>query len=779
MTAVSKGNIRIEDTMNSTSLLFLAGIVAVQQFTRLPNRFEFLGLGVSCLVLLYRRNWRFFALVSGLLWACLIGSWRLSQQLPDAYQNQQIKVQGYIAGLPQEQEQRTIFDFIVTTPSDDFPDKVRLSWYHPQLTLAAGQSWEFQVKLRQPLGRLNPGGFDFEAWLFSNHIGATGYVRDKPLPQLTRITPSIGQYFAKCRQAIADRLDAALPASAQLGIIKALTIGSQNAITQEQWRVFRITGVVHLIVISGSHISLIAGLIYLWTRQLWAWTGMLRISPQRAAAFCAWLAAVFYAGLAGYSVPTLRAVIMLSVALAAIAWQRNTAPMRILLLALVAVLLCDPLAVLSVGFWLSFVAVALLIYVSAGRLARPSYWREAGSAQWATAIGLSPLLIVFFQQVSLISPIANWLAVPVVGVLIVPPALLAVALLFIWPTFAALLLHILDYLLQGLWWVLSQMAELPLASIYCLEPPWYALGFAVAGVLLLLAPRGFPGRHLSPLLFLPLVFVAVEKPKPGEVWLTLLDVGQGLAAVIQTAEHSLVFDTGARYSDYSDMGDSVVLPFLREQGIARVDSLVISHGDNDHSGGADSILAELPVDKVISSVPEWAAREHGAYCRGGHSWQWDAVTFKVLSPPERGFLGENDNSCVIQVITAGQHLLLTGDIEHAAETWLVHEYGDNLASDVLLAPHHGSKTSSGLALLERVNPKLILIPAGYQNRFGFPHRQVTERYRQLGIPWLNTAEQGAISLRIGTESLQPTAERVKRQRYWRTPVANRQNIDGR
>ncbi|NOV29144.1 DNA internalization-related competence protein ComEC/Rec2 [Methylomonas sp. ZR1] len=765
--------------MNLSSLLFLAGIVAVQQFSRLPSLFEFIGLGVSSLLLIYRRHWRLFALLAGVLWASLFGSWRLSQQLPDTYQNQEVKIQGYIASLPQQQEQRTNFDFIVTTPSGNFPDKIRLSWYYPKLNLAAGQGWEFRVKLRRPHGRLNPGGFDFEAWLFANHIGATGYVRDKPPPQIVSLSPSIGQYFARCRQAIADRLDAALPGSGQLGVIKALTIGSQNAITQEQWRVFRITGVVHLIVISGSHISLIAGLIYLWTRRLWAWTGILSFSPQRAAALCAWLAAVFYAGLAGYSVPTLRAVIMLSVALAAIAWQRNTAPMRILLLALLAVLLFDPLAVLSVGFWLSFVAVALLIYVSAGRLGRPSYWREAGAAQLATAVGLSPLLIVFFQQVSLISPVANWLAVPVIGILIVPPALLAVVLLFIWPTFGALLLQVLDYVLQGLWWVLSHMAELPLASVYCLPPPWYAIVLAAIGVLLLLAPRGFPCRYLSPLLFFPLLLVDVEKPKPGEAWLTVLDVGQGLAAVVQTAEHALVFDTGARYSEYSDMGDSVVVPFLRDQGISRVDGLVISHGDNDHSGGADSILAELPVDKVLSSVPEWAAREHGEYCRAGQTWRWDEVTFKVLSPPEQGFIGDNDNSCVLQVSSAQQVFLLTGDIEQTAENWLVREYADKLASDVLLAPHHGSKTSSSLALLEKVNPRLILVPAGYQNRFGFPHRQVIERYSQLGMAWLNTAEQGAISVHSGPERIEPIAERVKRQRYWRTPVPNRQSIDVR
>lgn len=752
--------------MNLTSLMFLLGIVTVQQFSRLPSPIELAGLAGVCLLLAFRRYWRAFALVAGVLWASIYGSWRMAEQLPDAYQNKELKLQGYIASLPQQQEQRISFDFVVTEPAGDFPEKIRLGWYYPEVRLAAGQSWELTAKLRKPHGRLNPGGFDFESWLFANHIGATGYVRGKPPPREIDSSPGIAQTFAICRQAIADRLDAALPGAKQLGVIKALTIGSQNAITQQQWQVFRKTGVVHLIVISGSHISLIAGLVYFWVRRIWARMGILSVAPQRAAALLAWLAAVFYAGLAGYSVPTLRAVIMLGVALAAIAWQRNTAPMQILLLALLAVLLFDPLAVLSVGFWLSFAAVALLIYVSAGRLARPSYWREATLAQLATACGLSPLLIVFFQQVSLISPIANWLAVPVIGLLIVPAALLATLLLFVWPGLAALLLSALDAILQALWWVLSEMAALPLTSISCLQPPWYALVLAGAGVLLLLAPRGFPCRYLSPLLFLPLLFVAVDKPPFGEARLTLLDVGQGLAAVIQTAEHTLVFDTGARYSEFSDMGDSVVLPFLRQQGIARIDALVVSHGDNDHSGGAESLLAELPTDQVLSSVPAWAERAHGRYCRAGQHWRWDDVDFSVLSPPDNGFERENDNSCVLRVSAARQSFLLTGDIEQAAENWLVREYAEQLASKVLIAPHHGSKTSSSQALLERVNPQLILIPAGHLNRFGFPHRPVVERYRQLGIPWLNSAEQGAIVMAGET----PSSERMRRRRYWLAPA---------
>ncbi|WFP51242.1 DNA internalization-related competence protein ComEC/Rec2 [Methylomonas sp. EFPC3] len=750
--------------MTGYSLAFFAGIVAVQQFSRLPNSAEWLGLAALALLACVRRHYVVLSLSLGLAWACAFGAWRLAQQLPDRYQNTEIEVEGYIASLPQVQEHRTGFDFVVTSAPDAVPEKMRLSWYTPEFELKAGQSWRFQVKLRKPHGRFNPSGFDYEAWLFANHIGATGYVKSKPPPQRIADSASLGRYLAVCRNLIADKIDAALPGSSQLGVIKALTIGTQNAISQQQWQIFRVTGVVHLIVISGSHIGLIAGWFYLATRRIWINLGLLGISPQSAAAPVAWLAALFYAGLAGFSAPTERAVIMLGVALAAIAWQRNPVPTQVLLWALLAVVLADPLAVLSVGFWLSFVAVALLMYVSVGRLARPAYWRDLAVAQWASLLGLAPLLVLFFQQVSLIAPLANWLAVPLIGIVVVPLALLAIALLFVWPAAASILLQVADSVLQGLWWLLQHLAALPLSQLSLASPPWYALPLATIGILLALAPRGFPGRQLSPLLLIPLFFPAIDKPKSGEFGLTLLDVGQGLATVVRTADHVLLFDTGAKYSEFSDMGESVVLPFLRLRGIAKVDALIVSHGDNDHSGGAESVLAELPVERLLSSVPEWAERERAGYCRAGQEWLWDDVRFRMLAPPQPAFNKENDNSCVLQVIAAGQSALLTGDIEQTAEAWLTATYGGELASRVLVAPHHGSKTSSTQAFLDAVKPEWVLIPAGYANRFGFPHRQVLERYRQLPATVMNTAELGAIDIVSSGQS--PVAERPRRRRYW-------------
>ena len=751
-----------------TCLAFLLGIVATQHLAHLPDSWLLISFSIAAVFFAKRRDWPLTFLLAGMVWASLFGAWRLNQRLPESAINKEMVVEGYISNLPEQHTHRVSFDFVVSSPSEDFPEKIRLNWYNPEPALAAGQNWRLNVKLKPAHGRSNPGGFDYEAWLFANRIGATGYVRPKPAPINIDASISLSRYFAVWRQALADKIDQTLPNGQQLGLIKALSLGSQSSISQPQWDLFRITGVIHLIVISGSHISLIAGLVYLWLRRGWAWLGILSVSPQQVAAVFAWLTGLFYAGLAGYTIPTLRAVIMLSVALAAIVWQRNSSPLQILFLALFAVLIFDPLAVLAVGFWLSFLAVALLIYLSAGRLGFRQTWRQASLSQLATTIGLAPLLIALFQQVSLVSPLANWLAVPLIGLLIVPLILLAMILLVITPILATPVLWLVDQLLQGFCWLLSIMAELPLANLNCLPPPWYALIFALFGVLLMLAPKGFPCRYLSPFLYLPLLLVNIEQPKAGEVLLTLLDVDQGLSAVIQTQHHSLVFDTGAKFADSTDMGDAVLLPFLHHQGVNNVDHLIISHADNDHSGGAESLLAEMPVQQISSSAAPWTEYANGNYCQAGQSWEWDAVKFQILSPPAEPFSSENDNSCVLQISTAKQRFLLTGDIERNAEQWLVEQYGSQLQSHVLIAPHHGSKTSSSESFLQQVAPELILIPAGYLNRFHFPHPSVLARYQRLGADWLNTADKGAISLYSNDAGLIVLSEKKKQQRYWMT-----------
>ncbi|QWF70129.1 DNA internalization-related competence protein ComEC/Rec2 [Methylomonas paludis] len=752
--------------MTLSSLAFLLGITAVQQLRVLPGGGALLLVAILLASAVWKRYWPLAALLGGILWTCGLGAWYLQDSLGTDYQQRSMLIKGYISSLPQRRGDKLDFEFKVLEPPPSCPGKLHLSWFSPKFDLKAGQIWQLNVKLKAPYDRLNPGSFNHETWLFANHIGATGRVNPQPAPVLLGEKPGLAALFANLRQTIATRLEQALPEHEQLGLLKALSIGSQDGISQNQWQVFRRTGTTHLVVISGSHISLVAGLVFLAVRRAWARWGTLQIAPQRAAAACAWLSALVYAGLAGFSIPTSRAVIMLSVALAALAGQRHVSAWRILLLALLTVLVFEPLAVLAAGFWLSFVAVALLIYISAGRLGRAGFWHEASMPQLAAALGLAPFLIVFFQQVSLIAPLANWLAVPVIGLLVVPLALLAVIMLFILPAAAAWLLQCLALLLDWLWHILEKLAELPWATLYCPTPSWYALPFAGLGILLLLAPRGVPGRYLGGALLLPLFWVKLDKPEPNQAWLTLLDVGQGLAVVVETRQHALVFDTGSRFSPEFDMGTAVLVPFLHNRAITTLDSLIISHDDLDHSGGAAALLAEIPAAEVLSSARRWAERSNSNYCWAGQVWSWDGVQFQMLGPPQPGFTKENNNSCVLRISTASQSFLLTGDIEKPAESWLVSQYGPELHSSILIAPHHGSNSSSSYDFLQQVAPQLVLIPAGYLNRFGFPHQQVLNTYRLLNLPWLNTALVGAISVHTGNEDLQISSAWQEHQRYW-------------
>jgi len=750
--------------MIASALSFLAGLLVVQQFSALPGSQWLIVVTVSVGIMAWLRYWRWLFFVIGVLWAIVFAMIRLSDRLPESLEGINIPVKGIIVDLPEQDERQTRFDFMVTESAQKLPSKLRLSWYFPDQAIKAGQHWSFTVKLKRPHGSLNPGGFDYECWLFTQGVGAAGYVRPDSKPVLLG-RDSAWTNISVWRQRITDRLSFLLSDSPSLGLIKALTIGDGNGITQKQWDVFRKTGTTHLVVISGSHVGLIAGLAYFLVLKVWAWTGLLRWSPQRVAAVAAMLVAVFYAGLAGFSVPAQRAVIMLAVVMLAIILQRNTRPFNTLAVALFVVLVYDPLAVLAVGFWLSFLAVSLIIYVVAGRLGKSGYLLEGIKINWATSVGLSPLLLFFFQQVSLISPLANFIAVPVISLLAVPLSLLAVVVMFSFPLLASKLFMVVDTALQALWWLLVRLAELPLATISHAQPSVWALVFALPGVLLLLAPRGMPARWLSLLMFLPLVFTPANKPKAGSLNMTLLDVGQGLSVVVQTKNHWLVYDVGAKFSAESDMGRSVVLPFLRRQGADKIDSLIISHGDNDHIGGALSLLQGMPTEQVLTSVPQQLSDYSPLMCEAGQSWIWDNVTFTLLSP-QHPFVSDNDNSCVLKIESEQGAVLLTSDIERAAESWLVETYGNHLKANVLISPHHGSKTSSTFEFLQAVQPVYVLIPAGYRNQFGHPHQEVLDRYEKIKAQWLNTADSGAISLGVKNGLWQVQSLRDTESKYW-------------
>ncbi len=762
--------------MLSRTMAFLLGILALQQVADLPSWSWLAGLLVLFLIFhsLSRRHPRFGLLSAtcfGFLWAACHGHWTLQPGLEPSLEGEEVLVAGVIISLPQRELRSIRFVF---APEEAWlagreialPERLRLSWYNDfPAELAPGQRWRLQIKLKRPWGMMNPGGFDYEAWLFQKGIRATGYVRRSAQNRLLGDSLWTAP-LQRFRAGLLQRLATALGEHPARGIVIALALGERDAISDRQWQTLLASGTNHLVAISGLHVGLVAGLVFFLVRLLWRVCPRccLRIPAPKAAAMAALLAGLGYAALAGFSIPTQRAMLMLAVVLGALLWQRSLAPWRALALAFWLVLLWQPMAVLAAGFWLSFAAVGLILFGMGGRLNSSGLWWKWGRVQSLVAIGLLPLLLLFFHQGSLSAPLANLIAVPLVGFLVVPLTLLGTALVSIWPQGGAVLLQGGASLVQWLWPGLEALTQqLPVLTR---SMPLWTLLPALLGVAWLLMPRGWPLRSLGVVLLLPMLLQQPAPPAVGTAELTLLDVGQGLAAVVQTHRHTLVFDTGPRFPSGFDTGRAVLLPFLRERGIAQVDTLVVSHGDIDHIGGARSLSEGIPVSRILTSVPQkvtWSEREA---CRRGESWYWDGVEFALLHPPvlDRNGRG-NDDSCVLKVTARGQSVLLPGDIEAEAERELLASEAP-LQAQVLVAPHHGSRTSSTENFIAAVRPQWVLYPVGYRNRFGFPKPDIAERYRRAGVRELLSYRTGALSLTLGSGGLWPHAFRLSARRYW-------------
>ncbi|MCR4300272.1 MAG: DNA internalization-related competence protein ComEC/Rec2 [Sulfuricaulis sp.] len=722
---------------------------------------------------LRRPRW-FMALffVAGVTWAGFRAGLILEEVLPRELEGRDLVVEGVIADIPRRADYGQRFELEVTRAEGEgqpvaIPRRILLTSRTPGFQPRAGETWRLKVRLKRPHGYQNPGGFDYEAHLFRDRIRAKGYVRDDVAPQHLDREP-VWHDIDRLRQNLGERIRERLPGNDYAGIIVALANGDGRGLGAEQWEVLRRTGTLHLVAISGLHISLIAGIVFFMARWLWALPGstVLRLPAPQFGAICALLAATYYAALAGFTVPTQRALIMLAVAMSGILLRRRFRSSYLLAVAGLAVLVYDPLAVMAVGFWLSFAVVAvILLVIQGGRSTKPLAWK-LGYIQWAIALGMLPLMLAMFQQVSLVAPVANMLAVPIFDLMAVPLTLLGALLLSVAPDVSGFLFQLAAWLLHWLWLALAWLAELSFGQWSQPAPPWWALLCGVVGVMLVLAPRGWPARWVGAVWLLPLFLIRPSGPAPGEAWFTLLDVGQGLAAVVRTQGHTLLFDAGPRYGEF-DTGKAVVVPYLRASGVRRLDALLISHGDNDHFGGVESVLRALPVDRIITSVPEVLSGAEP--CQRGISWNWDGVDFLILAPENIGARRPNNSSCVLLVRSRYGNILLPGDIEARAEKSLVEQWGESLRAEILVAPHHGSKTSSTPGFIEAVAPRHVLFPVGYRNRYRHPHPDVVRRYAGRGMQWHDSASAGALEIRLRADGLDIAAYRDRHRRYWYTP----------
>lgn len=782
--------------MPANILAFAAGVWLLQQQAFLPGLF-WLWLFLPLVLLLYGLRYRASGplrwvrrllyktlwLAIGFFWAAAFAQIRLADSLPEKWEGHDIQVSGVIASLPVSNERGLRFEFDVeqvVTPGARVPAHIQLSWFdggfgkpaaYPVPELHPGERWNLTLRLKRPHGNANPFGFDYEAWLLERDIRATGYVRD--IPENRRVTARVyrlGYLLEAARDSASRRLSRVLGGRPYAGVLKALAIGEQSAISPEQWQVFVRTGVNHLMSISGIHVTMISGLFFALSYGLWRRSQRLtlRLPARKAAVAAGVVAALSYALLSGYGVPTQRTLYMLGVVAAALWLGRTSNPFNVLSLALLVVLLLDPWAVMSPGFWLSFGAVAVILYVSSGRIGRPYWLEEWGRVQWAVTLGLVPPLLAMFQQVSLVSPVANALGIPLISLVVTPLTLLGTILPL---DFLLLAAHeVMAWCMSFLIW----LSALP-ATVWQQHgpPPWTVI-VALCGVLWLLLPRGFPARWLGLVWLAPLFMVLPPVPRQGELWLTVLDVGQGLSVVARTREHALLYDAGPSFGNDADAGSRIVVPYLRGTGIKRLDGMVISHDDIDHSGGATSVLQSIPVGWTMSSLPDESPALIGAAnrirCFSGQKWLWDGVGFEMLHPTWDSYQNDgfkdNDRGCVLKITTAFGSVLLPADIERLSEQDLLGRMPDVLAANVLVVPHHGSRTSSTEAFIRAVHPAMAIFTVGYRNRHGHPKEEIVERYLAQGIETLRTDTSGALDLRFSAGGMTLQSQRQLRQRYW-------------
>ena len=782
------------------ALAFVVGLTAAVLAPRLPPTAVTAALAGGAVVVAFAGRRRASALVlaallAGGAYGFHTAQRALASRLPTHLEGRDALLVGVVSDLPQADALRTrlrvdVQHLTVAGEVVSGPRRMLLSWYGERPTLRPGERWQLPVRLKAPRGFRNPSGFDYERWLTGEGIDATGYVRSGPAQRLPASVWSAP--LQRFRQAIAQGLDRHLGRGDAGLMVRGLAIGVTGAVSPATWRTLRETGTAHLLAISGLHVTMTGAWLYVVVGGLWrCLPGLLRRLPApRAAAVAAAVGVCVYAALAGFAVPARRTALMFSVAALGAASGRETSPVRLLTLAAVAVLVFDPLAVLASGFWLSFGAVGILLWLAMGRSqplrqvedaladgpaptrasVRWRHLRDKASGvvrlQMAVALGLTPLTLGFFGMLSPTSVPANLIAVPLLGLLAVPLTLLGVVALPL-PTLAGPLLLAAQWVCTATLMMLQTLQGL-VPGVLWAPVPWPALAACALGVLVLLLPRGFPGRWLGVLWCLPALVYRPPLPPVGAFSATVLDVGQGLAVVVRTRNHALVYDSGPRFSERFSAGEAIVLPELARLGVRRLDLLMLSHGDSDHAGAAADIVGGIPTARIASGTPQQITGV-GAVgsCVDQTEWTWDRVRFRQFHPAgELTMAGDNDRSCVLEIRADGGSVLLTGDVELPAQRRLMQVEALGPV-DVLLAPHHGSRGALYPPLIGRLAPREVIFSAAYRSRFGHPHPAVSAAYRAAGARLWNTATAGALQVVAGPGRLEVTAERARQGRWWR------------
>ncbi|MBN2689494.1 MAG: DNA internalization-related competence protein ComEC/Rec2 [Gammaproteobacteria bacterium] len=663
-------------------------------------------------------------------------------QLPKQLENHPLFVNVHIVNVPIKHIDHMTFNAILKKNMHLGLTKsllVKLSWYYCHQNIRPGDLWHLKIKLKKVHGFHDPGVFNYEKYLVEQGIGASGYVVNSFYNRRVKSKPSILDEVNLLRLKLAKEILGHSAKPESRAVLVALALGLRQYLNQQSWNVFRNSGTAHLIAISGLHVGLVFAFMLFLMRFIVGYYWAMILS---------WLFVIAYAFLAGFSLPSQRAILMLSITIFLILNKRSISIWQVLLMTFSVVATLHAITIFAASSVLSFSAVTLLIYGFSNRVGKSNKIWQYLKAQILIFIGMTPVFLYYFKQISLLSPLANIVAIPLTSLIIMPILLLSLFLLFFYKPIALYLININTHVLNYLTLFLTKLNSPKWALYHHTPANIYLVFLAIIAVLILFAPRGWPGRGIAIFCFMPIFFYHRPFLKNGVIRLTMLDVGQGLAFVIKTRNHTLIYDTGPKFSANFDAGEAVLVPYLRFRNIKKIDKLIISHGDNDHIGGANSLLAKLPVKNILTSVPNRFHKQQAQFCHAGEDWSWDGVEFKILSPIFGLGLTHNNASCVLQITSHNKKILLTGDIEAKTEKILLNHYGKKLKSFILQVPHHGSATSSSWHFVKTVSPNVALFSTGYLNRFHFPNKKVLKRYARIHSKIYNTAQTGAVTLLV-------------------------------